>query len=107
MAAKRNRYREMERYLTAILIADAVLFLLFLLYSGLGIIWGKVLAAILVVLMSGLSLGFLYLTGELMRRRSLWMSAGFAAIALCLVVSLICNYPSPSKTKAANAPAPL
>ena len=38
---------------------------------------------------------FLFMTGELKKRRSLWMVVGFVGILVCLLVSLICNYPSP------------
>ena len=38
----------------------------------------------------------LYLTGEFKRRRSLWMVTGFAGIVLCILVSLLVNYPAPA-----------
>ena len=40
-------------------------------------------------------LAFLYMTGELQKRRSLWMVVGFISVLACLLVSLICNFPSP------------
>lgn len=97
MARRRSRYKEMERYMTCLLIGDGVLFFVFLLAAGLGVIWLKVITAILAILVSGLCLAFLYLSQELLRRRSLWMTVGFAAVLLCLLVSLIANYPSPKK----------
>lgn len=95
MAKKQNRYKELENVMTIALIADAVLFFLFLLASGFGIGWLKVITAILAILASGLCLVLLYMSGELLKQRSLWMTAGFAAILICLVFSLILNYPSP------------
>jgi len=99
MAQRRNRYKEMERKLSYVLAADAALFVLYLLFAGLGIIWLKVTLAIIAILVSGLCLGFLYLSQELLRRRSLWMSASAAAILICILFSLILNYPSPNKYK--------
>ncbi|MBQ9167679.1 MAG: hypothetical protein IJX67_04635 [Oscillospiraceae bacterium] len=99
MAKKHNRYKDMELKLTAALIADAVIFILYLLFAGLGIIWLKVITAILAILVSGLCLALLYFSGELLRQRSLWMSVGFGAVVICLLFSLILNYPSPNKLK--------
>ena len=39
MERKRNRYKEMERYMTYALLADAGVFLLYLLFAGFGIGW--------------------------------------------------------------------
>ena len=98
MAQNRNRfsYKDMEQMMTYVLIAEAVVFVACLVASGLGITWLKIVTAIIAILGSVLCLAYLYLTQELLRPRSLWMSAGFAAIVLVLVVSLLLNYPSPS-----------
>jgi len=95
MAARRNRYKEMKRYMSCALITDTVLFALFLLFAGLGIIWMKVILSILVIFLSCACLIFLSLTQELLRSRSLWMSTTAAAILICLLISLFLNYPSP------------
>lgn len=99
MERRRNRYKEMERYMTYILLGDTALFLLYLLVAGLGVAWLKVFISIVVILVSGLCITYLYLTGELLRYRSRWLSIGFAAIVLCLIVSLVLNYPSPDPMK--------
>ena len=91
--AKQNRYKEMEKLMTTALIADAVIFLLYLIVAGVGIVWLKVITAILCLLLSVLGLVFLYLTKELLRQRSLWMSTGFFAVLMCLLVSLIVAFP--------------
>lgn len=96
MAKKKNRYRDFERTICTVLAADALLFVGFLLSAGGGIAWLKVTCAIIAILTAILAIGFLFLTGELLRSRSLWMSVGFAAIILVIIVSLICNYPSPN-----------
>ena len=42
------------------------------------------------------------MSGELLRHRSLWMSAGALAILVCLLISLLLNYPSPNPYKKAD-----
>lgn len=93
MGRKKNRYRQMERFVSYSLLLDLALFVLYLLWAGLGISWLKAITAILILLLTVLILGFLYLTGELLRRRSLWMTTGASAIALCLLFSLLLNFP--------------
>ena len=102
MNIKPLRYKEMERYLTYALCADAAIFVLYLLFVGLGVVWLKATLAIIALILSGLMLGYLYMTQELLKRRSLWISTGAAAIALCLIFSLILNFPSPNKYKPAE-----
>ena len=99
MERRRNRYKEMERYLTYALLGAAGVFLLYLLAAGFGIIWLKVTLAIVAVAASGLALAHLYMTGELMKIRSRWLTFGFAAIVLLVLVSMILNYPSPDPLK--------
>lgn len=93
--AKRNRYREMESLMTKILLGDLVVFILFLVCSTNGWTVVRVIAAIVAILASLLSMAWLFITGEFLRRRSLWMTTGFGAIFLCLLVSLILRYPCP------------
>ena len=94
--AKRMRYKTIEKYFTITLLADTAVFALFLLFSGLGVIALKVITAILIIGASGLSLAYLYMTGETKKRRSRWLVLGFACLLLCLFVSLILNYPAPA-----------
>ena len=93
--AKRNRYLELENNMTRVLIADAAVFALFFLFSALGWTALKVITAIVAILVSLLCLGYLYMTNELRRRRSLWMVTGAAAVLLCTLVSLILSWPGP------------
>lgn len=91
----RNRYREMESLMSKILIGDVVVFILFLLCASKAWTVLKVITAIISIFGSLLCLGWLYITGEFPRRRSLWMITAFAAIALCVLVSLLLNFPCP------------
>lgn len=93
--AKRNRYREMENMMTKIILGDVLVFVLYLIFAWCGLSVGKVITAIIAIFGSLLCAGWLYLTGEFGRRRSLWMVTTFIAIVICMVVSLILRYPCP------------
>ncbi len=95
MPHKPNRYQIMERYITYALLADTSLFVLYLIFAGIGRTGLKVTFSIIAILLSLLILLYLYLTKELLRRRSLWMSVAAAAIVLCTLFSLILSYPGP------------
>ena len=96
MRNKGNRYKDMERSVSLILLSDILLFIFYLIAAGNGIIWLKVILFIVAMLLSVLCLLFFYYTKELGRQRSLWLVTAFAAIAVCLLFSIILNYPSPS-----------
>ncbi len=96
MAKQNKRYEQMQWYMTYALVADLALFILYLIFAGFGIIWLKAITAILAIILSGACLGFLYLTKELLKRRSLWMSTAAAAIIVCILFSLILNFPRPN-----------
>ena len=96
--AKRNRYREMESLMTKVILGDAAVFVLFLIFAGLGMTVLKVITAIIAIFGSLLCLGWLFLTGEFTRRRSLWMVTAFICIALCVLFSLLLNFPCPALT---------
>ena len=96
--ARRNRYREMESLMTKIILADTLVFILYLVCAGFGWSVLKVVTAIIAIFGSLLCVGWLYLTGEFTRRRSLWMVSAFIAIVICVAVSLLLGYPGPSPT---------
>lgn len=93
MARKRNRYQEMEQLLTAVLVMTAVVFLIYLIAAGAGAVWLKILSAVLIFLSGIGSLSLLYLSKELLRQRSLWLTTGFSCLILCTLVSLILAFP--------------
>lgn len=102
MKKDQSRYKQMERYMCCTLAADLLIFIAYLIAAGNGIVWLKVIFAILTILVSCLCLVFLYLSKELLRPRSLWMSVSSAAILICLLFSLILNFPSPNPYKQAD-----
>ena len=93
--ANNKRYRDLERYMTIALVASAVIFVLYLIFSAAGVIWLKVITAIFAILLPLLSQALLYLTQELLKQRSLWLTTGFFGVFLCTLVSLIANFPAP------------
>lgn len=92
-----KRYKENERIWVYGLLADAGIAALYLLMAGLGVIWLKWLLAIAAILLSAAGLASLYLTGEFRRQRSLYLTAGYGAVVIVILFSLILNYPSPNE----------
>lgn len=93
---KRNRYREMESLMTKVILVDLLVFVLYLVCAGKGWMIFKVITAIISIFGSLLCLGWLYMTGEFPRRRSLWMITFFICIALCVLASLLLSFPCPA-----------
>ena len=92
-----KRYKQNERIWVYGLVADAAIGVLYLLMAGLGVVWLKWILAIAAILLSAAGLGSLYLTGELRRQRSLYLTAGYGAVVVVILFSLILNYPSPNE----------
>lgn len=95
MASKKSRYKQFEKYITIVLIAALVLYVAYMFTAGFGVLWAKVILAILIFAISGVCLYLLWATKELFKPRSMWMTVGAVSLALCLLVSLLLNYPSP------------
>lgn len=93
MAKRNNRYRQLDFIMTRVLLADAAVFVLYLIFAALGVGFLKWFTATIAIVGSGLCLGFLFMTQEWLKKRSLWMTLGFASITLCTLVSLICRVP--------------
>ena len=86
----------MESLMTKVILADLLVFILYLVCAGNGYTVFKVITAIISIFGSLLGLGWLYMTGEFTKRRSLWMVTAFISIALCVLVSLLLNFPCPA-----------
>ena len=93
MANRSSRYKQMERTMCLVLLVNFTIFLFYLLFASLAIGFLKILTGIVSVLVGLLILAYLYMTKELLRRRSLWMGVSAVSIVLCTLVSLILNYP--------------
>ena len=90
---RKNRFQELEQRMTRILLVDLCLFLFYIIFAACNIIWLKVLTSIAVVLLSSACLAILYISNELKKPRSLWMTTAAISIVACLVFSLILNFP--------------
>ncbi len=95
MATKNSRYQQLEKYVTFMLIADLALFIAFLFVAGAGIIWLKVILTIFTLFVAGLCLYMLWASKELFKPRSLWMTVAAVSIVVCLIASLLLNFPAP------------
>lgn len=94
MAQDAKRYKQMEQLMTKTLIFSAVLFLVFLISAANGVVWLKVLTAIITIIICGLCLFYLYMTKLLTRPRSLWMTLAAGCLIFCIIFSLALNFPS-------------
>ena len=94
MTRDAKRFQTMEKMMTRILIFAAILFFIYLISAGSGVIWLKVVTAIFTILICGLCLFYLYMTKLLTRPKTLWMTLAAACIIICLVFSLALNFPS-------------
>ena len=94
---RRNRYREMESMMTKVLIGDGLIFFLYMFAASRSGMWAtmKWVLAVVTILVSALALGWLFLTKEISKRRSMWMVTACVSILTCLFVSLCLNYPFP------------
>lgn len=98
MSKKNSRYKKLESIMTIALCLNAMLFLVYLVSSGLGMTAVKIITAITSILISGFILYYLYITRELLRRRSVWMTVAAACIIICVLFSLVLNFPAPRFT---------
>ncbi len=89
----KDHFQELEHMLTIFVIADLVLFIAYLIFAGTNVLIGKILCAVLALVVAVYGLWVLFNTKELSKQRSLWITCSFGAIALCTIVSLICQYP--------------
>ena len=98
MDRNKTRYKKMETIMTAILCLDAVVFVAYLVFAGIGMVGLKVTAAVLCLLISVAVLYFLFMTRELLRRRSIWMTVAALCVIVCVLASLILHFPAPVYT---------
>ena len=91
----RFKYKQVEPILTYVLMGVGVIFLLYLIFAAIDLVAGKVITAILGILISGLVLAYLYMSKELLRRRSIWMTLAAGSVILLILLSLILNFPAP------------
>ena len=96
MSKKRARYKKMEALITLALCLDVVIFLAFLVFAGIGMTGLKAVTAVLCFAISGAVLYILYMTRELLRKRSIWMTLAALCTILCVLASLLLRFPAPA-----------
>lgn len=95
MNENQSSYRFFEQFMTITLFVALAFFVLYLIMAGCGVVAMKIIFAVLAILLSGASLIVLYTSKEWIKPRSLWLTAAYASVIVCTIVSLICNYPAP------------
>ncbi len=95
MDKQNGRYKDLEMFLTVLLLLELGFFILYLVVAGSGIIAIKVICAIIIFLVSAFCLWILYTSKELLRQRSLWLTCGFGSLLICTLVSLLAGFPAP------------
>ena len=95
MDKKNGHYKDLEIFLTVLLLLELGFFILYLVVAGSGVIAIKVICAIIIFLVSAFSLWILYKNNELLRQRSLWLTCGFCGFVICTLVSLLAGFPAP------------
>ena len=96
MDRKNRSFSAMEKNMTLAILADLVIFTIFLFASGYGVTGLKIICAIFSILIPAACFCYLYLTHEWRKRRSQWLVAASLAIILCTLFSLILAFPSPA-----------
>ena len=91
--ARNGGFKEFEKAMTLLLLCAAAAFVFFLVNAAMGITWMQVITGIVAIGLPIFCLVQLYLTKELLKQRSLWLTTGFGGIALCTLVSIIANFP--------------
>lgn len=95
MEPNKRQYKDLEMFLTILIITMLVLFIFYLMMAGKGQTVLKFLSAILIFCTSGFGLWLLYSSKELLRQRSIWMTLSFLSGFICTFVSLLTAYPGP------------
>jgi len=96
MSSKRSRYKKLEALITVALGVDVAIFLAYLVFAGLGMTALKAVTAVLCFVISGAVLYILYMTRELLRKRSIWMTLAALCTILCVLASLLLRFPAPA-----------
>ena len=96
MAERRTRYHQLHQIVSLALLGAFALFIFYWIAAGNEIIWLKTVLSILIFLICAFCLGFLFISQELLRPRSLWMTLAAGCIALCLLLSLVLHFPCPN-----------
>ena len=95
MEQKNTRYKDLELFLTILVIAMLALFIFYLVMAAGGKTVLQIIAAVMVGSIAAFGLWLLFKSKELLRQRSIWITLSFLCCALVTIVSLLAGYPGP------------
>ena len=95
MEQKNNRFKDLEQFLSILIIAMLALFIFYLVMAGGGHTVLKVISAVMIGAIAAFGLWLLVKCRELLRQRSIWMTLSFIGCTLVTIVSLLTGYPGP------------
>lgn len=95
MEQKNNRFKDLEQFLSVLIIAMLAIFIFYLCMAGSGRTVLMIISAVMIGAIAAFGLWLLVKSKELLRQRSIWMSLSFICCVIVTVVSLLAGYPGP------------
>ena len=95
MEQKNNRFKDLEQFLSVLIIAMLAIFVFYLGMAGSGRTVLMIIAAVMIGAIAAFGLWLLIKSKELLRQRSIWMSLSFICCVIVTIVSLLAGYPGP------------
>ena len=95
MEQKNTRYKDLELFLTILVVAMLAMFIFYLVMAAGGKTVLQIIAAVMVGSIAAFGLWLLAKSKELLRQRSIWITLSFLCCALVTIVSLMAGYPGP------------
>ena len=95
MEQKNTRYKDLELFLTILVVAMLAMFIFYLVMAAGGKTVLQIIAAVMVGSIAAFGLWLLVKSKELLRQRSIWITLSFLCCTLVTIVSLLAGYPGP------------
>ena len=95
MEQKNTRYKDLEQFLTILVVAMLALFIFYLIMAAGGKTVLQIIAAVMIGSIAAFGLWLLVKSKELLRQRSIWITLSFLCCTLVTIVSLLAGYPGP------------
>ena len=95
MERQNTRYKDLEQFLTILVVAMLALFIFYLTMAAGGKTVLQIIAAVMIASIAAFGLWLLVKSRELLRQRSIWMTLSFVCCTIVTIVSLLAGYPGP------------
>ena len=95
MEQKNTRYKDLEQFLTILVVAMLALFIFYLVMASGGKTVLQIIAAVMIGAIAAFGRWLLGKSRELLRQRSIWMTLSFVCCVIVTIVSLLAGYPGP------------